>query len=75
MARVFMASERESLWHAVELRTGGPQPVARCGHVIRGRVHRRLGKPEKPRVVCGACSSGQGRLPEAAAAELVRFPR
>ncbi|GAB2667217.1 hypothetical protein GCM10027271_28430 [Saccharopolyspora gloriosae] len=74
MARVFMASERESLWHAVELRTGGPQPVARCGHVIRGRVHRRLGRPEKPRVVCGACSSGQGRQPEAAT-ELVRFPR
>ncbi|WP_243793015.1 hypothetical protein [Saccharopolyspora gloriosae] len=70
MARVFMASEQESLWHAVELRTGGPLPMARCGHVIRGRVHRRLGSPEKPRVVCGACSSGL--RPESA--ELLALP-
>ncbi|MCA1185542.1 MULTISPECIES: hypothetical protein [unclassified Saccharopolyspora] len=64
MARVFMASEQESVWHVVELRTGGARPIARCGHVIRGRVHRRLGRPERPRGMCDPCASDvNGREP------------
>ena len=45
MTQAFMASEWESVWHVVGLRTGGPLPTAVCGHVIRGRVHRRVGDP------------------------------
>lgn len=61
MTQAFMASERESVWHVVGLRTGGPLPTAVCGHVIRGRVHRRVGDPERPRVVCDACASAVSR--------------
>lgn len=65
--RVFKASVQESVWHVVGLRTGGPLPEALCGHVIRGRVHRRIGRPQKPRGVCDACASAVagGREPPA----------
>ncbi len=36
----WMAGENEARWHQIE--TGGPRPLAYCGHRLKGPVHRRI---------------------------------